>query len=246
MVMKRVFSFIFFFILLTKGFEMSGQGNLQKDEFETASGKLTIYFVGHSSLIFEINNKFIYIDPCGQFGDYSLLPKADIILITHHHQDHLDTNVILKIAKNETKFVVTQTVFEQIKKGVVMKNGDKKTIDGIDIEAVPAYNISPGHENFHPKGGRDNGYVVTIGKKRIYIAGDTENIPEMSNLKNIDIAFLPMNQPYTMTPKQVAEAAERINPKILYPYHYGETNTSILVDLLKNNKNIEVRIRALK
>jgi L-ascorbate metabolism protein UlaG (beta-lactamase superfamily) len=244
--MKRFNNFIFFLIMLTTGCENFGQTNFQKDEFETSSGKLVIYFIGHSSLLFESNKKFIYIDPCQEFGDYSNLPKADLILITHHHHDHLDTSAINHIQKKETQIIGTSTVCDQIKEGIMMKNGDKKTVEGIEIEAVPAYNFAPGHENFHPKGGRDNGYVLTIGKKRIYIAGDTENIPEMSNLKNIDIAFLPMNQPYTMLPEQVAEAAGRINPKILYPYHFGETKTSTLVDLLKSNKNIEVRIRELK
>ena len=129
-----------------------------------------------------------------------------------------------------------------------MKNGDVKTVEGFKIEAVPAYNIvhtRDGKNPFHPKG-VGNGYIITFGDKRVYVAGDTENTPEMKALKGIDIAFLPMNLPYTMTPEMVADAAKAFRPKILYPYHYGETDTSKLVDLLKNDKDIEVRIRKMQ
>ena len=129
-----------------------------------------------------------------------------------------------------------------------MKNGDSRTLHGLKIEAVPAYNIvhkrSSG-EPYHPKG-NGNGYIVTFGDKRVYVAGDTENIPEMKSLKNIDVAFLPMNLPYTMTPDMVADAVKTIQPKILYPYHFGQTDPKVLVNLLKDSPNIEVRIRKLK
>ena len=121
-----------------------------------------------------------------------------------------------------------------------MKNGDKKTIDGIEIEAVPAYNVSQDRLQFHPEG-RDNGYVLNIGGLRIYIAGDTEVIPEMSNLKDIDIAFLPCNLPYTMTPDQLIEAAKIIRPKVLYPYHFGTTDLSSITPALAP-EGIYVRI----
>ena len=129
-----------------------------------------------------------------------------------------------------------------------MANGDVKTVQGFRIEAVPAYNIV--HEQsagnpFHPKG-RGNGYVITFSDKRVYIAGDTENTPEMKRLRDIDVAFLPMNLPYTMTPEMVADAAKAFKPKILYPYHYGQTDPNKLVDLLKNSKDIEVRIRKMR
>jgi L-ascorbate metabolism protein UlaG (beta-lactamase superfamily) len=123
-----------------------------------------------------------------------------------------------------------------------MKNGDVKTVAGIHIEAVPAYNPE---KQFHPKG-NGNGYVMTFGDKRVYVAGDTENVPEIKTLKNIDVAFLPMNLPFTMTPEQVADLAKAIRPKVLYPYHYGNTDPNQLVNLLKDEKGIEVRIRNLK
>ncbi len=224
---------------------MNGQSQFEKDEFQTPSGKLTIYFIGHASLMFEINNKIIYADPVSKYADFSKFPKADIILITHHHGDHLDIAAINDLTKNETQIILTGASYETLKKGIIMKNGHVKNIDGFEIEAVPAYNVTEGRNIYHPKG-RDNGYVITLDDKRIYIAGDTENIPEMSSLKNIDIAFLPMNQPYTMLPEQVAEAANRFNPKILYPYHTGDTDVSKLKPLLAYNKNIEVRIKPMK
>ena len=130
---------------------------------------------------------------------------------------------------------------------MVMNNGDTKVIEGLKIEAVPAYNIIHKQDGqpFHPKG-IGNGYIITFGDKRVYVAGDTENIPEMKELKGIDIAFLPMNVPFTMTPEMVADAAKVLKPKILYPYHYSETDTSKLLDLLKDSKGIEVRIRNMK
>jgi L-ascorbate metabolism protein UlaG (beta-lactamase superfamily) len=217
----------------------------EKDDFETSAGKLSIYFFGHASLMFNFNGTIIYTDPVSKYCDYGKYPKADIILLTHQHSDHFDTSVIKILSKANTQIILTATIFNTLKAGIVMKNGDKKNIEGIEIEAVPAYNITTGREQFHPKG-RDNGYIITLGNKRIYIAGDTENISEMASLKNIDIAFLPMNQPYTMLPEQVADAVNKFHPKILYPYHYGDTDVSILKKLLADNKNIDIRIRGLK
>ena len=135
---------------------------------------------------------------------------------------------------------------KMLDKGQAMKNGDILQITPeIKLEAVPAYNTTPGRDKFHPKG-RDNGYILTVGGTRIYIAGDTEDIPEMKQIKNIDIAFLPVNQPYTMTPEQAIQSAKIIQPHILYPYHYGDTNINEVKDGLKNEKEIEVRIRALQ
>ncbi|HRN17196.1 MAG TPA: MBL fold metallo-hydrolase, partial [Xylanibacter oryzae] len=131
---------------------------------------------------------------------------------------------------------------KQLKNAKVMKNGDHfKMSNGIMIDAVPAYNITPGHEQFHPKG-RDNGYILTLGGLRVYIAGDTEDIEELSLLKNIDVAFLPVNQPYTMTPEQAARAAKMFNPKVLFPYHFGNTDVEQVKTLLSDT-NIDVRIR---
>ena len=219
----------------------------EEDIFETSKGDLKITFISHGTLMFTFGGKVIHVDPVGRYADYSKLPKADIILITHEHGDHLDSKAIGLIRKEKTDLLLTQKCAEKGETGIIMKNGDIKTVQGLKIEAVPAYNIvhmRSGSSPFHPKG-QGNGYVITFANKRVYVAGDTENIPEMKKLKNIAIAFLPMNLPYTMDPEMVADAAKVFMPKILYPYHFGRTDTSKLVALLKDTKGIEVRIRKL-
>ena len=219
----------------------------EKDIFKTSGGDLAITFIGHGTLMMEFNGTVIHIDPVGNYTDYSKMPKADLILITHEHGDHLDLGAIEKLKKENTEVLLTRICAEKYPAGKIMKNGDSKTFAGLKIDAVPAYNIknvrSEGNP-FHPKG-NGNGYVIQFADKRVYVAGDTENIPEMANLKNIDIAFLPMNLPYTMTPEMVVEAVNLFHPKILYPYHFGNTDTKLLIDLMKNQKDTEVRIRKL-
>jgi len=220
----------------------------EEDVIATSGGDLKITFIGHATLMFTFGGKVIHVDPVSREADYTKLPKADIVLITHEHSDHLDPDTVAKLRKEGTAIILTAKCAEKVAGGIVMKNGDAQTVQGVKVEAVPAYNVvhkRPSGEPFHPKG-VGNGYVVTFGDKRIYIAGDTENIPEMKDLKDIDIAFLPMNLPYTMTPEMTAEAAKVTKPKILYPYHYGDTDTSKLVKLLAGEKSIEVRIRKLK
>jgi len=207
-----------------------------------------ITFIGHGTLMFRQGATVIHVDPWGQLADYGKLPKADLVLVTHEHRDHLDLQAIEAVRKDSTVIVAPETAAKQIKGAVVMKNGDVKTILGIPVEAVPAYNLvhmrSPGTP-YHPKGA-GNGYIITFKDKRVYIAGDTENTPEMKALKDIYAAFLPMNLPFTMTPDMVADAARAFRPKILYPYHFGETDVQKLVTLLKDEKGIEVRIRNMK
>jgi len=208
---------------------------------------LQITFLGHGSLLFTFNEKQIYIDPFGEVADYSKLPKADVVLVTHEHFDHLDLKALAKIQTNLTVVVQTQLCGQQVRGGVVMRNGDQRTVSGVSVEAVPAYNIvhkRPDGKPFHPKGD-GNGYILTFGDRRVYIAGDTENIPEMKGLQDIDCAFLPMNLPYTMTPEMVAEAARAFRPRILYPYHFGDTDTAKLQQLLGQESGIEIRIRRM-
>ena len=218
----------------------------EKDRFETGKGKLVITFIGHGTLMLEAGKTVIHIDPVTREADYNLLPKSDIILITHEHGDHLDLKALALITQPQTKTIVSQSCSGKVENAVVYKNGDAQTFGDITIKAVPAYNIVNKRDGnpYHPKG-NGNGYVITFGGKRIYVAGDTENIPEMADLKNIDIAFLPMNLPYTMTPEMAAAGARSFMPKILYPYHTGETNVQLLADLLKDSK-IDVRIRRMK
>jgi L-ascorbate metabolism protein UlaG (beta-lactamase superfamily) len=220
----------------------------ETDTIKTSVGDLKITFIGHGTLMLTFGGKIIHVDPFSEVADYTNLPKADMILLTHEHRDHLDLKAFNPVRTEKTLVVLTQTCTKQVEGGIIMNNGDIKSIEGLKIEAVPAYNIvhkRDSGEPFHPKG-IGNGYIITFGDKRVYIAGDTENIPEMKELKGIDIAFFPMNLPYTMTPEMVADAAKAFKPKILYPYHYGETDTSKLVNLLKDFKEIEVRIRKMK
>jgi len=221
---------------------------MEADTIKTSKGDMVISFLGHSSLMMSWDGKIIYTDPVSSEADYAKLPKADMILVTHEHYDHLDLKAVGLIKTAATKVVGSPEVGKQIPGTVVLANGDKQTVDGLKIEAVPAFNIKhmsePG-KPFHPKG-VGNGYIVTFGDLRLYLAGDTENIPEMKQLQNIAIAFLPMNLPYTMTPEMVADAAGMFHPKVLYPYHQGETDMAKLVTLLKDEKDIEVRIRKMK
>lgn len=250
--MKKLFLLTGVFIALF-AFTAEARADFETDIIKTSAGDLKITFIGHGTLIFSFGGKVIHVDPWTKLGDYSKLPKADIILITHEHRDHLDPKAVEMLRTQNTEIVLTRTCSEKVSPGTVMKNGDVRTVGGLKIEAVPAYNILHKRDNgqpFHIKG-VGNGYVITFGDKRVYVAGDTENIPEMKMLKGIDCAFLPMNLPYTMTPEMVADAAKAFKPKILYPYHLGKKTskssgyTSEIVDLLKDIKEIEVRIRRM-
>ncbi|GAB4274967.1 MAG: MBL fold metallo-hydrolase [Candidatus Rifleibacteriota bacterium] len=220
----------------------------ETDTISTESGPIKITFIGHGTLYMEYNGKVIHIDPWTKLADYTKLPKADLILITHEHFDHLDREAVSQIKKAETRIVYTKACSEALPGGEILNNNQAARIFGFDILALPSYNIEHKRDNgmpFHPKG-RGNAYLLTLGKTKILIGGDTENIPELKSLKNIDIAFLPMNLPYTMTPKMVADLAIAMKPKILYPYHFGETDTGKLVKLLADYPEIEVRIRNMQ
>lgn len=234
-------------IIITMTIQGHSQVPPEYDKVSTSVGNVEMHFIGHASLMFKVNGFFIYFDPVRSSGDYRFLPKADIILVTHEHYDHLDVKLIDELKKPETVIFCNENSISQITSAMAMNAGDRQEINNIVIEAVPAYNIvherTPG-QPFHPKGA-GVGYILTIGGTRFYIAGDTENTPEMKSLKNIDVAFLPMNLPYTMTPEMVADAARAFKPGILYPYHLGETNTDEIVRLLKDS-GITVRIRNLK
>jgi L-ascorbate metabolism protein UlaG (beta-lactamase superfamily) len=235
-------------LVVAMGLTAMAREPFEKDVVNTSAGDLAITFIGHGTLMLEFGGKTIHVDPYGRLANYSELPKADLILLTHHHRDHLDPAALKHVRTGETVVVLTKTCAEQVDGGIVMKNGDTRTVMGIKIHAVPAYNLVHKRDSgqpFHPKG-EGNGYILTFGDKRVYIAGDTENTPEMTALKDIDIAFLPMNLPYTMTPEMVADAARAFSPRILYPYHYGETDTGQLVELLKGDPDIEVRVRRMK
>lgn len=219
---------------------------LETDTFKTKSGKdVVITFIKHGSLMLSYNGKYIQIDPVSQYADYQSFPKADVILITHEHADHLDLQAIQAVSKNQTEVLINESGYKKLEKGNILKNGDEIFILGdVKVEAVPAYNTTAGREMYHPRH-RDNGYVLTFDGLRIYVAGDTEDIPELNELKEIDVAFLPVNQPYTMTVDQAARAARMFSPKVLYPYHYGSTAIDELPAKLKGS-GVEVRIRQMQ
>jgi L-ascorbate metabolism protein UlaG (beta-lactamase superfamily) len=216
-----------------------------QDVLPTSTGDLAITFIGHGTLMFQHEGKVIHVDPVGREGDYAVLPDADLILVTHEHGDHLDTEAIGEILKEGTAMVVSRSCQGRLEGAAVLENGEETTAAGYQIEAIPAYNLvhmrSEG-QPYHPKG-NGNGYIITFGDTRVYVAGDTENTPEMKALEDIDIAFLPMNLPYTMTPEMVADAARAFRPRILYPYHFGDTDTNQLVTLMAGEEGIEVRVR---
>ena len=228
------------------------------DSFTTESGRhVNIAFIKHGSLIVDIDNYLVYIDPVTIFGnDFSALPKADMILVTHEHHDHFDKSAIEQLSGDSTLLIESAHVAELFGLGDAIEPGDSLTIEipEFSISAVPAYNISSDHLQFHPKDRKNIGFIFTIDGLRIYVAGDTEDIPEMGTLNDIDIAFLPVNQPYTMTPAQAinavdmiksARSASRQGKLIVYPYHYGETDLTPLVSHFKNS-DIDIRIRQLQ
>src|ERR1051326_7758631 len=213
------------------------------DTIQAKGGAITIQPINHAAVQLKYGNTVIPVDPTKMGGDYNTVPKADIILITDIHGDHLDPETIAKASKAGTTVVIPGAASQQVKDGTVIANGEKKTIKGVEIEAVPMYNLQRGPsagQLFHTKG-RGNGYIVTLGDKRIYLAGDTECTPEMKALKNIDVAFVPMNLPYTMPPNEAAEAVKAFHPKIVYPYHYRGSDLNVFQKALAGS-GIEGRL----
>ncbi len=207
------------------------------ETFMTDNGlPVRITLIKHGTLEIVCKGLSIHIDPVSGLSiptDYATeFPKADLILVTHEHGDHFDRTAIEALGGNADNLITNARVAEMLGWGAVMANGDSRDLPGgIRLDAVPAYNYTEGHTQFHPKG-RDNGFVLTIDGLRIYVAGDTEDVPEMAELKDIDIAFLPVNQPYTMTVEQCVNAAKVIQPKVLIPYHFSQTDLSGLPDQL--------------
>ena len=212
------------------------------DEFPTNAGPLNVTIIRHASLMIEAGGQVIHVDPSQ--GNYEGLPQADILLITDTHGDHFVPPLIAKLRKPSTVVVGPEAIAAKVEGVTVMKNGETKTIGKWVFEAVPMYNLKRGPAEgkvFHEKG-RGNGYVIAYGGKRFYLAGDTEGIPEMRALRNIDVAFIPMNLPYTMPPDEAAEAVRSFKPKVAYPYHYRGADLSVFVKALASS-GVEVRIR---
>ncbi len=226
-------------------------------------GDLVITFFGHGSVAFEYDGHHLYVDPVSEYADYAAVPKADIVLVGHEHGDHLDPKAIAAIEKPGTLGLANATAAESFaagysgdNQGAIMAHGEVKDLGWVTVEAFPAYNTSPEKQNFHPRANLHNGWILTFGGTRVYVAGDTEDTPEMMALgarrdegRGIDIAFLPVNLPYTMTEGQAARAVRAIAPRIFYPYHYG--GTAHVTDLAKlagliEGSGVEMRIRPLE
>lgn len=211
---------------------------------KTSQGDLTIQPINHSAIRFAFKGKQYYVDPAGE-ADWDKMPKADAILVTHEHGDHLNPRVIDQIRKEGTLVYTNASSVKKAGFGQAIEVGERKAILDITVEAVAAYNMSAERLKFHPKDRKDNGYVLTFGDKRVYVAGDTEGTPEMRALKDIAIAFLPINLPYTMPPQEAADAARAFKPKVLYPYHQGKSDPAEVRKLLAGEKAIEVRVLPL-
>ncbi len=196
-------------------------------DFSTKAGPLKLTAIRHASLMIEAGGQVVHVDPWSQ-GNYTGLPQADIILITDIHGDHLDPKALAGVRKSSTQIIAPEAAAKQIEGARVMKNGDTLNVGQFKLEAMPMYNLKRGPSEgkfFHDKG-RGNGYVLTYGGFRLYIAGDTEGIPEMRELKNIDAALICMNLPYTMTPEEAADAVKAFHPKVAIPYHYRGADTT--------------------
>lgn len=224
----------------------------QDDQIATTSGNLVVHPVHHAGLVLTWNGKRIVADPTtfppgpnSGAADFRGANPPDLILITHEHGDHFSVPTLTELAGANTVIVAPQSVYGMLPpalqaKTKVMKNGDKQTHAGVEIEAVPEYNVTPDRLMFHPKG-RDNGYVLNLGGKRVYLAGDTEETPELKTLPNIDVAFIPMNLPYTMTVDQAATWVKDFKPKMVYPYHYGESDVNRFRTLVGNASEVRLR-----
>jgi L-ascorbate metabolism protein UlaG (beta-lactamase superfamily) len=253
--MRHFLSTSVFFLLccammpVTQGAELSG------DQIATDNGDLVIHPINHATFVMQWNGKTIYVDPVGGGKPFAGLPKPDLVLVTHAHFDHFDPKTLEAVvpAGGQVALLAPRTVAEKLPEALrdrttvtVLANGEKtEAAGGIVVQAVPAYNTTPGKEKFHPKG-RDNGYVLSMGGKKVYVAGDTEDTPEMRALKGIDIAFLPMNLPYTMSLEQAAEAIRAFKPKIVYPYHFRSGDgTKADLEKLKRlvGDGVEIRVR---
>lgn len=220
------------------------------DELEINGEKLKLTFFAHASLAIEYAGKHIYLDPVSDNADYANLPKADVILVSHSHYDHFDMAAIENLQKEDTHILLDKTSAEGFvgECYTMLPGAVAEPFADVKVEAVAAYNTSEHQLQFHPKEREDCGYIVTLGGAvRIYMSGDTEPTEELRAVKDIDIAFICVNQPYTMTPEQAVEAVKAIQPKIYYPYHYGQVDEPTDVEALAKmlDGECDVRIRPL-
>ena len=252
--MRHLPTFLAIVLLSSAAMSAAQEKGLSGDRIPTDNGVLVIHPVNHATLVMQWGDKTVYVDPVGGGKPFAGLPRPDFVLVTHMHFDHFDPKTLEAVvpASGKTVIVAPKTVAEKMPESLrgmvrILTNGERTELQGIAVEAVPAYNTTPGHEKFHPKG-RDNGYVLRMGGKRVYVAGDTEDTPEMRALKDIDVAFLPMNLPYTMSVEMAADAIRQFKPKVVYPYHYrSHDGTKADFDKLRKlvgpDSGVEIRVR---
>ncbi|WP_185802658.1 MBL fold metallo-hydrolase [Pontivivens nitratireducens] len=209
--------------------------------FDTDGGPIQVHPINHASFVMEVPGMVIYVDPVGEPALYADKPAPDLILITHHHGDHFDMATLRGVATPKTVFITNQVVYDGLEefqtRAEVMDNGDVTLAGEYDIFAIPAYNMTEDRLEYHPEG-RDNGYILDIFGTRVYIAGDTEDTPEMRALQDIDIAFLPMNLPYTMDIDAAADAVMAFSPTYVFPYHYGESDIDAFTAMVGDHANV--------
>jgi len=224
------------------------QNQFETDVITTSGGDLKITFIGHGTLMMVYNDMVIHIDPWSVVADYSKMPKADIALLTHNHTDHFDPKALNHILNDESALVYTQQCADSFPGGVVMRNGMSWKLKGIHIEAVPAYCLIPRDDPRSEPHTKDecNGYILTFGDKRVYIVSETENIPELKEVSDIDVAFIAMDGIFSLSPEEAVGAIRAFNPKVVYPYHYADADLSPFVDAFKNDSETEVRVRDMK
>jgi L-ascorbate metabolism protein UlaG (beta-lactamase superfamily) len=206
------------------------------DSYAVEGGELTVHPVEHASLVMTLPGMVIYVDPVGGAEPYAALPPPGLILVTHEHGDHFDAPTLTAVTGEATRLLTNPAVHDKLPaelraRATAIANGESTTANAVAIEAIPAYNTTPDRLQYHPQG-RDNGYVLTIGGSRVYVAGDTEDIPEMRALEDIAIAFVPMNLPYTMTVEQAAAGVSAFAPARVYPYHCRESDVEAFARLV--------------
>jgi L-ascorbate metabolism protein UlaG (beta-lactamase superfamily) len=223
-------------------FGLRAQATHQTQTFDTSAGPVKITPLFHASTLIEAGGKAIYLDPAKP-ADFAGLPAADLILITDIHGDHMDPAAITTVSRSDTQIIAPAAVAKTVTAAKTLDNGESTTWDKWTIEAIPMYNLvrGPGPGKLYHDKGRGNGYVLTYGGKRFYFSGDTEAIPEMRALKNIDVAFVCMNLPYTMPPEEAAEGVLAFHPKVVIPYHFRGSDLSVFQKKLEGS-GIEVRI----
>lgn len=219
------------------------QAAIAADTLDTSAGPVTIQPIMHASLVLSFSDQVFYFDPAKT--DFSGQKPATAIFITHAHGDHFDAGSLPALAGDSAQLVVSNEVFDKLPEALkpratAMANGDTATVGGVPVMAVPAYNTTKDRLQYHPEG-VGNGYVLTFGDKKVYVAGDTEDVPEMRALSGIDVAFLPMNLPYTMDETQAADAVKAFGPRVVYPYHYRGSDTQKFADLVGDAAEVRLR-----